>query len=174
MSRAMLTRIDGGAGFPASGLISGTRIANHSIPAKKLTASAVKALQGQPDGAIPIKLTEVSATSATLLTPQPIRGVEIRVGCDPKARLIRIELDNPSGGLTVSGSYTADGVATPITWQDLQNLNLTAAKTLDLDLVALGGDANTLVSRFDLVGTMTNSPTGPHACDFWGLVTPGT
>jgi len=31
----------------ASGLISGSQIKNHSIPAKKLTASAIKSLHGQ-------------------------------------------------------------------------------------------------------------------------------
>jgi hypothetical protein len=42
---ALFVALGGGAAY-ASGLISGSRIKNHSIPAKKLTASAVKALRG--------------------------------------------------------------------------------------------------------------------------------
>ena len=38
----------GGTTAYASGLISGKQIADHSIPAKKLTAAAVYAVRGQP------------------------------------------------------------------------------------------------------------------------------
>ena len=43
---ALFVALGGGAAM-ASGLISGKRIVNHSIPAKKLTAAAITALQGQ-------------------------------------------------------------------------------------------------------------------------------
>jgi hypothetical protein len=43
---ALFVALGGGAAW-ASGLISGSKIKNHSIPAKKLTKSAVKALRGR-------------------------------------------------------------------------------------------------------------------------------
>jgi hypothetical protein len=43
---ALLVALGGGAAAYASGLISGSKIKNHSIPAKKLTASAIKSLHG--------------------------------------------------------------------------------------------------------------------------------
>jgi hypothetical protein len=43
---ALFVALGGGAAVAASGLISGKKIVNHSIPAKKLTAAAVKALHG--------------------------------------------------------------------------------------------------------------------------------
>src|SRR3954471_13632296 len=43
---ALFVGLGGGAAL-AGGLISGTQIENHSIPAKKLTKSALKALHGQ-------------------------------------------------------------------------------------------------------------------------------
>lgn len=43
---ALFVALGGGAAW-ASGLISGSQIKNHSIPAKKLTASAIKSLHGQ-------------------------------------------------------------------------------------------------------------------------------
>jgi hypothetical protein len=42
----LFVALGGGAAW-ASGLISGSQIKNHSIPAKKLTASAIKSLHGQ-------------------------------------------------------------------------------------------------------------------------------
>jgi hypothetical protein len=51
-SLALFVALGGGAAL-ASGLISGTKIVNHSIAEKKLTADAIKALRGQrgPAGA---------------------------------------------------------------------------------------------------------------------------
>jgi len=45
-SMALFVALGGGAAL-ASGLISGKKIVNHSIPAKKLIKSAVNALRGQ-------------------------------------------------------------------------------------------------------------------------------
>jgi hypothetical protein len=44
---ALFVALGGGAAAYASGLISGSQIKNHSIPAKKLTAAAVKSLRGK-------------------------------------------------------------------------------------------------------------------------------
>lgn len=43
---ALFFAVGGGALAYASGLIPGSRIKNHSIPAKKLTKSAIKSLHG--------------------------------------------------------------------------------------------------------------------------------
>ena len=172
---ALFVALAGGAAA-ATGLISGNQIANHSISAKKLTAAAIKALHGQPDGAIPIKPIEFATSVVTPLTLLHIRGVGISFACDGTAPLIRIVLTNNEAAdlLAVSGSYTADDVTTSITRKQLVNLNLTATNTLNLDLVVVSSNAQSIfVSRFDLAGTFTTT-AGVHACDFWGLVTPGT
>jgi hypothetical protein len=51
---ALFGAFGGGAAAYASGLISGSQIKNHSIPAKKLTRSAIKTLRGHrgPQGPI--------------------------------------------------------------------------------------------------------------------------
>ena len=170
---ALFVALAGGAAA-ATGLISGNQIANHSISAKKLTAAAIKALHGQPDGAIPIKPTELATSVVTPLTLLHIRGVGISFACDGTAPQIRIVLTNNVAAdlLWVSGSYTADGVTTSITREQLVNFNLTATKTLNLDLVVVSSNAQSIfVSRFDLAGTFTNR-AGVPGCDFWGLVTP--
>jgi hypothetical protein len=43
---ALVVALGGGGAAYASGLISGSQIKNHSIPAKKLTRTAIKSLQG--------------------------------------------------------------------------------------------------------------------------------
>jgi len=171
---ALFVALAGGAAA-ATGLISGNQIANHSISAKKLTAAAIKALHGQPDGAITIPPVEFATSVVTPLTLLPhIRGVGISFACDGTAPQIRIVLTNNEAAdlLWVSGSYTADDVTTSITREQLVNFNLTATKTLNLDLVVVSGNAKSIfVSRFDLAGTFTTR-AGVPGCDFWGLVTP--
>ena len=170
---ALFVALAGGAAA-ATGLISGNQLANHSISAKKLTAAAIKALHGQPDEAIPIKPTELATSVVTPLTLLHIRGVGISFACDGTAPRIRIVLTNDEAAdlLWVSGSYTADDVTTSITREQLVNFNLTATKTLNLDLVVVSSNAQSIfVSRFDLAGTFTTR-AGVPGCDFWGLVTP--
>jgi hypothetical protein len=170
---ALFVALAGGAAA-ATGLISGNQIANNSISAKKLTAAAIKALHGQPDGAISIKPTGFATSVVTPLTWVHIRGVGISFACDGTAPRIRIVLTNDEAAdlLWVSGSYTADDVTTSITREQLVNFNLTATKTLNLDLVVVSGNAKSIfVSRFDLAGTFTTR-AGVPGCDFWGLVTP--
>ena len=77
-------RLGGGAAL-ASGLISGNQIVNHSIPAKKLTAAAIKTLHGQtgPAGPGAIAINHVVAAGSGLLTPAPGSGVNIFYNCDP-------------------------------------------------------------------------------------------
>jgi hypothetical protein len=45
---ALFIALGGGMAIAAGGLISGSKIKNHSIPAKKLTSSAITALTGAP------------------------------------------------------------------------------------------------------------------------------
>lgn len=67
---ALLVSLGGGAAAFASGLISGSQIKNHSIPAKKLTSSAVKSLRGQRGPAGPKGAQGI----------QGIQGVQGQVG----------------------------------------------------------------------------------------------
>lgn len=86
---ALFAALGGGAAW-ASGLISGSRIKNHSIPAKKLTKSAVKSLRGQRGAQGPAGLTGP-------------KGSQGPAGPFPSGNL-------PSGA-TVRGNFFMTGVA---------------------------------------------------------------
>ena len=51
---ALFIALGGGAAAYASGLISGSKIKNHSIPATKLTKSAIKSLRGKRGLRVPM------------------------------------------------------------------------------------------------------------------------
>jgi hypothetical protein len=61
---ALFVALGGGAAY-ASGLIPGSKIENHSIPAKKLTKAAVKSLHGMRGPAGPTGLTGASGAQGT-------------------------------------------------------------------------------------------------------------
>ena len=76
-SMALFVALGGGAAL-ASGLISGKKIVNHSIPAKKLIKSAVNALRGQrgPAGQTCTPCGTVEFTSPTEISTStaPVHG----------------------------------------------------------------------------------------------------
>jgi hypothetical protein len=65
---ALFVALSSGAAW-ASGVISGSQIKNHSVPARKLTASAIKALSGQQGPAGPQGATGAAG-------PQGAQGVQ--------------------------------------------------------------------------------------------------
>lgn len=169
---ALFAALGSGAAF-ASGLISGNQIVNHSIPAKKLTAAAIKTLHGQrgPAGPGPIAINRELPPGSGDLTPQPLSGVNISYSCDPTKPSIRLALNSTGDQVFYSGDYDADGEATSVTpLNGGANINLSAARTLNLDLLALGGDGSH-IWRIDLAGMFVNTPHGLGGCLFWGLVT---
>jgi hypothetical protein len=90
---ALFVAVGGGTAAYASGLISGSQIKNHSIPAKKLTKSAVKSLRGQrgPQGPQGVQ------------GAQGVQGVQGPAGPFPSGNL-------PSGA-TVRGNFFMTGIA---------------------------------------------------------------
>jgi hypothetical protein len=178
---ALFVALGGGAAM-ASGLISGNQIVNHSIPAKKLTAAAVKTLHGQtgpagqpgPAGPGAIAINQEVPAGYGPLTPDPLSGVEIDYSCDPATPSIGLALNSRGDQVSYSGEYAVDGRITPVTeWDGVQVVNVNATKTLNLELFASGGDGSHMW-RIDLAEVFTNSPTGVHGCYVWGLVTPST
>jgi hypothetical protein len=187
---ALFVGLGGGAAF-ASGLISGKQIANHSIPAKKLTASAVKALQGQQGPAGPkgatgpqgspgpkgdtgptgppgpgaksfnIHVLDDGGSGHTLTT---IDGVEVVYVCGAG---IELQIDAGGGTVFASGDKAEDGTLTSVQ-QSGDQIVAKANSTANLDVIAWSGSNGTL-SRIDFGGFY-----GGGACNVWALVTPGT
>jgi hypothetical protein len=65
---ALFLALGGGAAAYASGLISGSQIKNHSIPAKKLTKSAIKSLRGRRGPAGPKGATGPQGPGGQIVT----------------------------------------------------------------------------------------------------------
>ena len=159
---ALSVALGGGAAL-ASGLISGNQIVNHSIPAKKLTAAAIKTLHGQtgPAGPGAIAINHVVAAGSGLLTPAPVSGVNIFYNCDPAKPSVGLALNSTGDQVFYSGEYAVDGAIT------------SATPTVSLDLLA-SVDYGTHIWHIDLAEMFLNSPTGIHGCYVWGLVTPSS
>jgi hypothetical protein len=165
----------GGTTAYASGLISGRQIVNHSIPAKKLTDAAVRALQG--GRAISLSESGISVDSirhALALT----HGIVVSYRCESGQR-IHFYLDPMVDGddLFVSGTYAEDGVLSSVqgltSGQGQGGLEIggdRARQTLNVDVIAWTRQSDRKVSHIDLGGF--NS--GDHQCSIWGLITPGT
>jgi len=189
---ALFVGLGGGAAF-ASGLISGKRIANHSIAEKKLTPAAVQALRGQQGptgpkgatgsrgpagakgdtgatgpqgpGAISIDLGGVKNDGEHLV--RTIDGIDVEYFCGVN---IGLSLNAHSSGDTVyaSGDKDSDGGTLASVQTSGANIQVLGNGTVDLDVIAWSGMVGRLV-RFDLGGFH-----GAGACNIWGLITPGT
>ena len=173
---ALFVALGGGAAL-ASGLISGNQIVNHSIPAKKLTAAAIKTLHGQtgPAGPGAIAINHVVAAGSGLLTPAPVSGVNIFYNCDPAKPSVGLALNSTGDQVFYSGEYAVDGAITSATPKEGQGqgINIDATRTVSLDLLA-SVDYGTHMWHIDLAEMFLNSPTGIHGCLVWGLVTPSS
>jgi hypothetical protein len=88
---ALFVAFGGGAAAYASGLINGSQIKNHSIPAKKLTASAVASLRGKRGPAGPAGPTGAQG-------PQGIQGTQGIQG-----------IQGPIGPSSAASSYDSGG-----------------------------------------------------------------
>jgi hypothetical protein len=101
---ALFVAFGGGAAAYASGLISGSQIKNHSIPAKKLTASAIKALHGARGPAGPAGQQGAQGTQGI----QGIQGIPGQTG--PSSA---ISTYGGSGGVGYNGQTTIASLALP-------------------------------------------------------------
>jgi hypothetical protein len=166
----------GGTTAYASGLISGRQIVNHSIPAKKLTAAAVSALQG-PRGPVG---PGARSFQVPAFTPDSVvhrltttHGIDVSYKCDSNSKQVHFFLKSHLGKHTalVSGHYAQDGMLKSI--HPLLNNTATehgfGGSTLNLDVIAWTGRGDGMVSRIDLGGYNNGS-----LCQIWGLITPGT
>ena len=93
---AIVVTLGGGAAAYASGLISGSQIKNHSIPAKKLTAAAIASLKGARGPAGP------SQSYQNL----EINNLDIGADGDHAVRLTSVTLPGPASYLvSATGSF---------------------------------------------------------------------
>jgi hypothetical protein len=189
---ALFVAFGGGAAW-ASGLISGKQIVNHSIPKKKLTAAAVRALRGQrgpagpqgPKGATGAQGPK-GATGAT--GPQgpgamsfnkggvdadaqdhtltDIDGFEVGYKCAGGIELFLFS--HSSADVFASGDMAKNGTLTSVQTAS-QLISVFGSGTANLDVIAWDGSVNTL-ARVDLGGFYN----GSNACNVWGLITPGS
>jgi len=169
----------GGTTAYASGLISGTRIVDHSIPAKKLTAAAVDALQGERGPAGP---GAIEVSSSGDLRANSVRhllgtthGVAVSYACDGNSDQIRFFLNRPhqpGQPVSMNGFYAQDGVVKSATYQGIKHDGL-AGGTVNISVTAgVLGDG---VSRIDLSGAFVRDPVeagGDEYCLVSGLITP--
>jgi len=187
---ALFAALGGGGIAYASGLISGSRIKNHSIQEKKLTRSAIQSLHGQRGptgppgpkggtgakgdtgpqgpGAISFIKTDLGAGGSTQIETT-IDGLDVFYGCGGGG--VQVGLQTHLGGadtLYASGDYAVNG-----TLSSLQTSGTLLAKggtsTVNLDVIAWAGSVG-IISRFDLGGYFN----GVSNCNIWGLITPGT
>ena len=155
----------GGTTAYASGLISGRQIVNHSIPAKKLTAAAVNALQGRSFNIRPFTPDSVEHQLTTT------HGIDVNYKCDSKQ--IHLILDKRAGGesLFVSGDYAQDGVMKSVNQVEIQDFS---GQSVNVNLIAWDGHhAGGKVTRIDLGGTHRDLLGHRDRCQIWGLITTG-
>jgi hypothetical protein len=168
----------GGTTAYASGLISGTQIVDHSLPAKKLTAAAVNALKGERGpagpGAIEVYSSgDTRANSARHLLART-HGVAVSYGCDGDSNQIRFFLNvphQPGHTVGINGFVAQDGVVKAARDLVIGSAGL-AGRTLDLS-VTVGGDDG--ISRIDLSGAFylgTAEEGNGSFCGVSGLITP--
>ena len=171
---ALFVALGGGAAW-ASGLISGSQIKNHSIPAKKLTKSAVKSLRGQ-------RGTRGPAGPTGPQGPQGVQGTQGPAGPFPSGNL-------PSGA-TVRGNFFMTGVAAASGAQAVDSLSFvyTLASAPTPHFIKTGstppagcpGSANDTEAAGGQLwvdgNTMTCTGGAPHLCglDIGGSSCPGS
>jgi hypothetical protein len=168
---ALFLALGGGAAAYASGLISGSQIKNHSIPAKKLTRSAIKTLRGRrgpagpkgatgpqgPGGQIVTYDAKASAspTKATLGT---FLGDTISASCSIPAAgqaQLNVFLQTASGGWKVDYSTVRDTNGNKLA--DAASAiapagTYSAAKRVDTIKANAGGNESD--SQFDIIQTI--------------------
>ena len=98
---ALFVAVGGGTAVYASGLISGSQIKNHSIPAKKLTKSAIKSLRGQRGARGPTGPTGPQGLQGVQGT-QGVQGVQGVPG--PDFERLQAQRDSTTVGVTVNFS----------------------------------------------------------------------
>jgi hypothetical protein len=167
---AFFLALGGGAAAYASGLISGSQIKNRSIPAKKLTKSAIKSLRGRrgpagakgptgpqgPGGQIVTYDANASA-SPTTKTLGTFLGDTISASCSIPAAgqaQLNVFLQTASGGWDVDYSVVEDTNGTA--HADAAGANApagtySAAKRVDTIKANAGG--NESATQYDIVQT---------------------
>jgi hypothetical protein len=161
---ALFAALGGTAAF-ASGLISGKKIINHSIPETKLTHGAIAALRAPT--AISINKHVPSDSIRHLLRTQ--YGIDVKYVCFNN--FVELDLIPHSAGDTVfaSGDYAHDGTLVSLQMSSPVGVTPGGMQTVNLDVIAWSGSNGTL-SRFDLGGY----DGGAAGCNIWGLINPGS
>ena len=166
---ALFVALGGGAAL-ASAMISGKNIIDHSIAKKKLTTSAVQALQGGPH-AISINKNGVAPFPGyRQLTAAPIHGLIVDYACggsgDPYI-YVRLRPATDGDLVNASGDRASDGSLVSVQ-EASETVYAEGVSTANLDVIAWAGSDGT-ISRFDLGGY-----DGGTACNVWALITPGS
>jgi hypothetical protein len=118
---ALFIALGGGAAAYASGLISGSQIKNHSIPAKKLTRSAIKSLRGKrgpagpqgPGGKI-VTYDATASASPTTTTLGTFVGDTVGASCKLLSgdAVLTVYVQTSNGAWNVDYSWVANNNGT--------------------------------------------------------------
>lgn len=192
---ALFLALGGGAAL-AGGLISGRQIVNHSIPERKLTGSAIKALHGargpagpqglrgatgpqgppgdpgatgpQGPGAISILKGPIQADGVfTVHVLKTVDDVDVDYVCGASFVAVGIEPHLNMDTVFASGDAADDGHLASVQSAGGEIFG-SGSSTANLDVIGWAGSNGTL-SRFDLGGFSDGS-----ACNIWGVITPGS
>jgi hypothetical protein len=159
---ALFVALGGGAAAYASGLISGSQIKNHSIPAKKLTKSAIASLRGKRGPAGAQGNTGATGTPGTPGAPgapgSALAYAHVLSGGSVDAantkNIASGNVSHPSTGIyCISGlSFTPHNVVVTVDWNNGGGTPLITAA------LGIGGGSGCPAGTQVTVGTEDGSP----------------
>lgn len=192
---ALFVALGAGAAY-ASGLISGSQIKNHSIPAKKLTKSAIKFLRGQrgpagatgpqgpqgptglqgpkgatgPQGPGAISFSATIPVDSSFHTLQTASGLEVQAECLGTTIALQLATTGSTNTIQLSGTFHFGASTTPADYNGFgPAVGVPASSVDDIDAIARNTAVTTSFSLFDL---HAEAPVITNPCTVWGMITP--
>jgi hypothetical protein len=196
---ALFAALGGGSAW-ASGLISGKEIVNHSIPQKKLTAAAIKALRGQrgpvgpqgpkgatgpqgpkgdtgamgPEGPGAISFNKGGVPSDgntfALHLLETVHGVEVLYACNSTAVWVGLRPRLSADAVFLSGDWASDGTLTSVQESTSNGNGFYAAGNSTANL-----DVIAWAGSDDTLSRFDlGGFLGSGSCNIWGLIVPGS
>lgn len=191
----------GGEAAMASGLISGKQIKDHTIPAKKLTESAIKTLHGLrgptgapgpqgpqgpsgiagppgpkgdtgPQGPGAISFAATIPVDSSFHTLATASGLTVEAECQGTTVALRFATTSSTNTIQLSGSSHFGASTTPDDYNGTgPNVTLPFDTPEDVDVIARNTAATSDFSSFIV---HAEAPPIVDPCTVWGMVTPSS
>lgn len=159
-SVALFVAVGGGTAAYASGLISGSQIKNHSIPAKKLTKSAIKSLRGKRGPAGPRGATGATGVAGPAGPVGPSNTYAAPVGAGNADGSPLATLTLPAGSYVLQAALREVNLGSASAFVAC-DLNVNGSKVAEeLNGMGPNGLPNVYVATMPLLGTTTLAATG--------------